>query len=119
MTKFFDPSHRRTRHWLCLGVATLTLTVAAPALAQDKAGIDAVEEPYSLSVPARTPPAPVRAGERQTRDQTKGILPMARISSRISSRIESRVRNRIDRSYANASSSIDAAGDRTRNPARP
>jgi hypothetical protein len=62
------------------------------------------------------------AGQRQTRDQTQGIAPMARISNRIQNRVQSRIRSRIDRDYdpqAKATSPFEAAEDQARNTARP
>ena len=64
-----------------------------------------------------------RVGERQTRDNTKGVAePLARIENRVANRVQSRLRNRIDKDddpAANTASPFEAASERVRRkPAR-
>lgn len=58
-----------------------------------------------------------KVGQRQTRDETKGVTLTGRLQSRVLSRVEARLRNRIDRYYdpqANATSPFKVAGEQTR-----
>ena len=97
------------RYFFCL----IPLSSAVPVLAQQNfASLGAVTLPLpkqstSGAQITQTAESTVgRAGERQTRDQTKGIEPLARINGRIANRVESRIRNRIDRTF-NAKSNAE------------
>lgn len=88
-----------------LGFCTLRATimsvlmVANPALAQDSQS-SAGQTSGDLTSVGRVADSPVgEIGQRQTKQETQGIRPMARISSRIQNRVQLRLRNRIDRAY--------------------
>lgn len=110
-----------------LSFAALMLA-ATPALAQQTAVPEA--EAPAPPPPTATPRARAgqtaesaagRVGERQSRGQTEGIEPMARIEGRVANRVQSRIRNRLDRNYdpqANASSPFAVAGQATARAAR-
>ena len=58
-----------------------------------------------------------RAGQRQNRDATTGIVALQRLDTRVVSRVQTRLRTRIDRYYdpqANATSPFKVAGERLR-----
>lgn len=126
--RFLHPVRGRC---LQLCVAALMMGAAAPAMAQDSTRNEESEDSY-----AAPPAGPIsegqgisrvtrssvgRAGERQTRGDTAGVEPMARINNRIPNRLQTRIRNRIDPAYdpvANAISPFQVAAPAKRRTGR-
>lgn len=113
------------------GLVAMLLIATPPALGQDagktadeeaQAPVLPAQQPLSVTQPGQTAEAGGgRVGERQIRERTKGIKPMARIDNRVRNRVQTRLRNRIDRNYdpvADAASPFAAAEEETERAAR-
>ena len=129
--------HRRAlrRRRRLLAISTALLMVAAGPLNGQTRG-EATEEANPTLLPRQTVPRPSttaansdnalsqpkqtgvgRAGQRQNRDATTGIVALQRLDTRVVSRVQTRLRTRIDRYYdpqANATSPFKVAGERLR-----
>lgn len=130
------PEHRRPwRGSLAAARLTFLLTLGWATLVSAQTPSSGQEDPDQNPVPQSLPKnraepsakanplgqtgqtANGRAGQRQTRDTTTGIVALKRVESRVANRVQSRLRSRIDRYYdpqANATSPFKVAGEETR-----
>lgn len=107
------------------------LLSSAPSLALPRSSNMQDDEYQPLSQSSPVSPTPVgrvadtgvgEVGQRQTRDQTNGIKPMARLATRIQNRVQLRLSTRIDRDYdpqADATSLFSVAEEQGRTATRP
>lgn len=121
------------RQFLLLGLLLSTGVTAQVAPRQGDRQAEDIEQPAirAETVPATGPSVPTgrvarssagEVGQRQTREDSENVPPMARINNRIANRVQSRLRTRIDRNYdlqANTTSPFAVASDEAREAGRP